>query len=98
MFSNVRLNTRDPWHARAGRSVEGHLTLDSFPQVVDAALAGLGLAFVLEDVVQRQPASLARWMAESRPASRVPGARVADSRGMMQAMSTGTKATYELDQ
>ena len=33
--------------------VEGQLILNGFPQVLDAALAGMGLAFVLEDVLQR---------------------------------------------
>jgi DNA-binding transcriptional LysR family regulator len=28
------------------------MTFNGFPQVVDAALAGMGLAFVLEDVVR----------------------------------------------
>jgi DNA-binding transcriptional LysR family regulator len=46
-----------PWDFKQGSRelnvrVEGQLTLNGFPQVVDAALAGMGLAFVLEDVVQ----------------------------------------------
>jgi DNA-binding transcriptional LysR family regulator len=58
---NVRLPTHGgllPWDFKKGARelvvrVEGQLTLNGFPQVVDAALAGMGLAFVLEDVVQR---------------------------------------------
>jgi DNA-binding transcriptional LysR family regulator len=58
---NVRLPTHGgllPWDFKKGTRelnvrVEGQLTLNGFPQVVDAALAGMGLAFVLEDVVQR---------------------------------------------
>jgi len=57
---NVRLPTHGgllPWDFKKGKRelvvrVEGQLTLNGFPQVVDAALAGMGLAFVLEDVVQ----------------------------------------------
>jgi DNA-binding transcriptional LysR family regulator len=57
---NVRLPTHGgllPWDFKKGTRelvvrVEGQLTLNGFPQVVDAALAGMGLAFVLEDVVQ----------------------------------------------
>lgn len=56
---NVRLPTHGgllPWDFKKGTRelvvrVEGQLTLNGFPQVVDAALAGMGLAFVLEDVV-----------------------------------------------
>lgn len=59
---NVRLPTHGgllPWDFKKGTRelvvrVEGQLTLNGFPQVVDAAVAGMGLAFVLEDVVQRQ--------------------------------------------
>jgi DNA-binding transcriptional LysR family regulator len=58
---NVRLPTHGgllPWDFKKGMRelnvrVEGQLTFNAFPQVVDAALAGMGLAFVLEDVVQR---------------------------------------------
>jgi DNA-binding transcriptional LysR family regulator len=58
---NVRLPTHGgllPWDFKKGTReqnvrVEGQLTLNGFPQVVDAALAGMGLAFVLQDVVQR---------------------------------------------
>lgn len=58
---NVRLPTHGgllPWDfKKATRElnvrVEGQMTFNGFPQVVDAALAGLGLAFVLEDVVRR---------------------------------------------
>jgi len=57
---NVRLPTHGgllPWDFKKGTRelvvrVEGQLTLNGFPQVVDAALAGMGLAFVLDDVVQ----------------------------------------------
>ncbi len=57
---NVRLPTHGgllPWDFKKGTRelvvrVEGQLTLNGFPQVVDAVLAGMGLAFVLEDVVQ----------------------------------------------
>lgn len=57
---NVRLPTHGgllPWDFKKGTRelvvrVEGQLTFNGFPQVVDAALAGMGLAFVLEDVVQ----------------------------------------------
>jgi DNA-binding transcriptional LysR family regulator len=72
---NVRLPTHGgllPWDFKKGARelnvrVEGQLTLNGFPQVVDAALAGMGLAFVLEDVVQRYLATgqlqgvLAEW-------------------------------------
>lgn len=62
---NVRLPTHGgllPWDFKQGTRelvvrVEGQLTLNGFPQVVDAAVAGLGLAFVLEGVVGRQLAS-----------------------------------------
>ncbi|MGF6179116.1 DNA-binding transcriptional LysR family regulator [Massilia sp. UYP32] len=62
---NVRLPTHGgllPWDFKQGTRelvvrVEGQMTLNGFPQVVDAALAGMGLAFVLEDVVQRQLAT-----------------------------------------
>jgi DNA-binding transcriptional LysR family regulator len=58
---NIRLPTHGgllPWDFKQGARelnvrVEGQLTLNGFPQVVDAVLAGMGLAFVLEDVVQR---------------------------------------------
>ncbi|MGX9221979.1 LysR substrate-binding domain-containing protein (plasmid) [Massilia varians] len=57
----VRLPTHGgllPWDFKKGTRelnvrVEGQMTFNGFPQVVDAALAGLGLAFVLEDVVRR---------------------------------------------
>jgi DNA-binding transcriptional LysR family regulator len=56
---NVRLPTHGgllPWDFKQGTHevtvrVEGQLTLNGFPQIVDAALAGIGLAYVLEDVV-----------------------------------------------
>jgi DNA-binding transcriptional LysR family regulator len=59
---NVRLPTHGgllPWDFKKGTRelvvrVDGQLTLNGFPQVVDAAVAGMGLAFVLEDVVRRQ--------------------------------------------
>ena len=46
-----------PWDFKKGSRelnvrVEGQMTFNGFPQVVDAALAGMGLAFVLEDVVR----------------------------------------------
>jgi DNA-binding transcriptional LysR family regulator len=58
---NVRLPTLGgllPWDFKKGTRelnvrVEGQLTFNGFPQIVDAALAGMGLAFVLEDVVQK---------------------------------------------
>ncbi|MDK6079469.1 LysR substrate-binding domain-containing protein [Massilia varians] len=58
---NVRLPTHGgllPWDFKKGTRelnvrVEGQMTFNGFPQVVDAALAGMGLAFVLEDVVKR---------------------------------------------
>lgn len=58
---NVRLPTLGgllPWDFKKGTRelnvrVEGQLTFNGFPQVVDAALAGMGLAFVLEDAVQK---------------------------------------------
>ena len=59
---NVRLPTHGgllPWDFKKGTRelvvrIDGQLTLNGFPQVVDAAVAGMGLAFVLEDVVKRQ--------------------------------------------
>jgi DNA-binding transcriptional LysR family regulator len=61
---NVRLPTHGgllPWDFKKGTRelnvrVEGQMTFNGFPQVVDAALAGMGLAFVLEDVVKRHVA------------------------------------------
>lgn len=58
---NVRLPTHGgllPWDFKKGTRelnvrVEGQMTFNGFPQVVDAALAGMGLAFVLEDVVKK---------------------------------------------
>jgi DNA-binding transcriptional LysR family regulator len=58
---NVRLPTHGgllPWDFKKETRelnvrVEGQLTVNGFPQVVDAALAGMGLAFVLEDVVKQ---------------------------------------------
>lgn len=58
---NVRLPTHGgllSWDFKKGARelnvrVEGQMTFNGFPQVVDAALAGMGLAFVLEDVVRR---------------------------------------------
>jgi DNA-binding transcriptional LysR family regulator len=57
---NVRLPTLGgllPWDFKQDARevsvrVEGQLTLNGFPQIVDAALAGMGLAYVLEDVVR----------------------------------------------
>jgi DNA-binding transcriptional LysR family regulator len=57
---NLRLPTHGgllPWDFKKGARelnvrVEGQLVLNGFPQVVQAALAGAGMAFVLEDVVQ----------------------------------------------
>jgi DNA-binding transcriptional LysR family regulator len=57
---NVRLPTHGgllPWDFKKGTRelnvrVEGQLILNGFPQVMKAALAGMGLAFVLEDVAQ----------------------------------------------
>jgi DNA-binding transcriptional LysR family regulator len=57
---NVRLPTHGgllPWDFKKGTRelnvrVEGQLILNGFPQVLQAALAGAGLAFVLEDVVE----------------------------------------------
>jgi DNA-binding transcriptional LysR family regulator len=57
---NVRLPTHGgllPWDFKKGTRelnvrVEGQLILNGFPQVMRAALAGMGLAFVLEDVAQ----------------------------------------------
>jgi len=59
---NVRLPTHGgllPWDFKKGTRelvvrVDGQVTLNGFPQVVDAAAAGMGLAFVLEDVVKHQ--------------------------------------------
>ncbi|MEW7847648.1 LysR substrate-binding domain-containing protein [Massilia aurea] len=59
---NVRLPTHGgllPWDFKKGARelvvrVEGQLTLNGFPQVVDAAVAGMGLAFVLESLVRAQ--------------------------------------------
>ena len=58
---NVRLPTHGgllPWDFKKETRelnvrVEGQLTVNGFPQVVDAALSGMGLAFVLEDVVKQ---------------------------------------------
>ena len=58
---NVRLPTDGgllPWNFKKRTRelnvrVEGQMTFKGFPQAVDAAVAGLGLAFVLEDVVKR---------------------------------------------
>jgi DNA-binding transcriptional LysR family regulator len=57
---NVRLPTHGgllPWDFKKGAHdlnvrVEGQLILNGFPQVLQAALAGMGLAFILEDTVQ----------------------------------------------
>ena len=57
---NVRLPTHGgllPWDFKKGHQavnvrVEGSLTFNGFPQIVNATLAGLGLAFVLEDAVR----------------------------------------------
>lgn len=58
---NVRLPTHGgllPWDFKKETRalnvrVEGQMTFNGFPQVVDAALACMGLAFVLEDVVKQ---------------------------------------------
>jgi DNA-binding transcriptional LysR family regulator len=57
---NVRLPTHGgllPWDFKKGSQdlnvrVEGTLTFNGFPQIIKAALAGLGLAFTLEEAVQ----------------------------------------------
>ncbi|GAB3447986.1 LysR substrate-binding domain-containing protein [Massilia solisilvae] len=57
---NLRLPTHGgllPWDFRKGSRelnvrVEGQLILNGFPQVLQAALAGCGLAFMLEDTLQ----------------------------------------------
>jgi DNA-binding transcriptional LysR family regulator len=57
---NVRLPTHGgllQWDFKKGTRelnvrVEGQLVLNGFPQVLQAALAGMGLAFVLEDVAE----------------------------------------------
>jgi DNA-binding transcriptional LysR family regulator len=57
---NVRLPTHGgllPWDFKKGSRelnvrVEGQLIFNGFPQVLQAALAGTGLAFMLEDTVQ----------------------------------------------
>jgi DNA-binding transcriptional LysR family regulator len=62
---SVRLPTLGgllPWDFKQGARevsvrVEGQLTLNGFPQIVDAALAGMGLAYVLEDVVREHIAA-----------------------------------------
>ena len=74
---NLRLPTHGgllPWDFQQGARelsvrVEGQLVLNGFPQVVHAAVAGLGLAYVLEDVVQAQLAAgtLVRAMADWCP-------------------------------
>ena len=56
---NVRLPTHGgllPWDFQKGAHqlnvrVDGQVTLNGFPQVISAALAGMGLAFTLEEVV-----------------------------------------------
>lgn len=58
---NMRLPTHGgllPWDFKKGSRevnvrVEGTLIFNGFRQIVDAALEGMGLAFVLEEVVQR---------------------------------------------
>ncbi len=58
---NVRLPTHGgllPWDFKKGRHelnvrVEGTLIFNGFPQILNAALAGMGLAFTLEEVVQQ---------------------------------------------
>jgi DNA-binding transcriptional LysR family regulator len=58
---NVRLPTHGgllPWDFKKGTQelnvrVEGTLTFNGFPQIIKATLAGLGLAFTLEEVVQQ---------------------------------------------
>lgn len=57
---NVRLPTHGgllPWDFKKGTRelnvrVEGQLILNGFPQILQATLAGMGLAFMLEDVAQ----------------------------------------------
>lgn len=59
---NVRLPTHGgllPWDFEQGARMlnvraDGQLVLNGFPQVVQAAVAGLGLAYVLEDAVRTQ--------------------------------------------
>lgn len=56
---NVRLPTHGgllPWDFKKGRQelnvrVDGSLIFNGFPQILNATLAGLGLAFILEEVV-----------------------------------------------
>jgi DNA-binding transcriptional LysR family regulator len=58
---NVRLPTHGgllPWDFKKGRHelnvrVEGTMIFNGFNQILNAALAGMGLAFTLEEVVQR---------------------------------------------
>jgi DNA-binding transcriptional LysR family regulator len=58
---NVRLPTHGgllPWDFKKGRHelnvrVEGTLIFNGFNQIINAALAGMGLAFTLEEVVER---------------------------------------------
>ena len=79
---NLRLPTRGglyAWEfARDGREiqvrVEGQLILNSLPQRIDAAEAGLGLAYVPDDCVAEALASgrLVRVLAEWTPPSRLP--------------------------
>lgn len=57
---NVRLPTHGgllPWDFKKGKRelnvrVEGTLIFNGFPQILNAAVNGMGLAFILEDVVQ----------------------------------------------
>lgn len=62
---NVRLPTHGgllPWDFKKGQRelnvrVEGTLIFNGFPQILHAALNGLGLAFILEDAVQPHTAA-----------------------------------------
>lgn len=70
---NLRLPTRDSllsWELRKGRRelqvrVDGQLTFNSVYQMVDAALAGFGLAYVPKDLAEdRVRAGRLRWVLE----------------------------------
>lgn len=70
---NLRLPTREsllPWELRKGRRelqvrVEGQLTFNSVYQMVEAALGGLGLAYVPRDLVEeRVHAGKLAWVLE----------------------------------
>ncbi|SAK85476.1 LysR family transcriptional regulator [Caballeronia catudaia] len=70
---NLRLPTRNallPWELRKGRRelqvwVEGQLTFNNVYQMVDASLAGFGLAYVPKDLVDEHVrAGRLRWVLE----------------------------------